>query len=764
MELQNKIFLGAAMPDVDDGALVILQNKRILFLTMLAAYVDMIVKGVSPLSLPGAIADSLEYLKAFGGTEHVPQTYIDSVTAEGKCEQASTPTPSSPVDIVCNNGVLKLSPNLFNKNTPDVLLEGFPNAAGAWTVSNNFRSIIYQLTEGQTYTITRATSTPTSAAMRVMAYSTNNLATANVQVLYVGDNSDKVATITVPSGYPYVLTYVKHSSDVITNQELLDGFQIEKGSMATPYHAYGSVYADGTQETVTDANGNVANCEMLLGVSTYKDTQEIISGAITRNIGIKVFDGSESWIVTGTGTTNIQFRLNNVLNDGAGENLGLITHFVTVGYASNPDTMQVGMYLQASYNRLYANVPLSFAADLTAWQQWLADQYNAGTPVILVYPLATATTESVTGQFLSKSPVTYAGSLTGLTGTVTETSHITPTPAQPLDIRCNNGVLKYGAFYQQMNAADYSDWTNTTTDGTAQVVDGSMVYTVTQEPTGNYTLRGSPAFPLTADNKLYVTFDIYLSRSATRGQVSDNNGRITDLNTFQGVTWDNANVWQTVKLSASANAYGLDFQSQCYPLIQISGWTIGDYWKIRNYRVYDLTAIFGAGNEPTTLADIEAALFGVYPVGTVETIQVTGKNLFDVSDYNEESDWELSSYRYVEIPLPNGTYTVSWDKTKGAPSIYWLIQVTESVAGTSDAGSGGSWLWHATVSSLQKEKFTFTVTEGKAWFSCNFGSDFNNFLAMLETVQIELGPTATDYAPYYNGGSLECPMLLSVGG
>ena len=32
---------------------------------------------------------------------------------------------------------------------------------------------------------------------------------------------------------------------------------------------------------------------------------------------------------------------------------------------------------------------------------WLADQYNSDNPVIVIYPLATATTESVTGQSLS---------------------------------------------------------------------------------------------------------------------------------------------------------------------------------------------------------------------------------------------------------------------------------------------------------------------------------------------------------------------------
>jgi hypothetical protein len=39
-------------------------------------------------------------------------------------------------------------------------------------------------------------------------------------------------------------------------------------------------------------------------------------------------------------------------------------------------------------------------SDVSALQNWLAAQYAAGTPVTIVYPLATPTTESVAGQTL----------------------------------------------------------------------------------------------------------------------------------------------------------------------------------------------------------------------------------------------------------------------------------------------------------------------------------------------------------------------------
>ena len=42
-------------------------------------------------------------------------------------------------------------------------------------------------------------------------------------------------------------------------------------------------------------------------------------------------------------------------------------------------------------------------SDTAAFKAWLAEQYAAGTPVIVIYPLAEETTESVTPQSLSTS-------------------------------------------------------------------------------------------------------------------------------------------------------------------------------------------------------------------------------------------------------------------------------------------------------------------------------------------------------------------------
>jgi hypothetical protein len=64
-----------------------------------------------------------------------------------------------------------------------------------------------------------------------------------------------------------------------------------------------------------------------------------------------------------------------------------------------------------------------FCANLTAWKQWLASQYAAGTPVIVLYPLATPTTEQVDGQYLyttdGVNTVSSTSSLESVTAKIT---------------------------------------------------------------------------------------------------------------------------------------------------------------------------------------------------------------------------------------------------------------------------------------------------------------------------------------------------------
>lgn len=154
------------------------------------------------------------------------------------------------------------------------------------------------------------------------------------------------------------------------------------------------IYTDGTTETVEiDTTGGTATAEMLLSVGNYQDVQSVLDGSVTRNVGVKVLDGSEDWIKASAGDTQ---RFYMTLTDSAMITVRYnvqITHF---HFNSSLNDVGVG-FLANQILYLYANPDWT----VDQFKQWLADQYAQGTPVTILYPLAEPTTETVTPQPLS---------------------------------------------------------------------------------------------------------------------------------------------------------------------------------------------------------------------------------------------------------------------------------------------------------------------------------------------------------------------------
>lgn len=147
-----------------------------------------------------------------------------------------------------------------------------------------------------------------------------------------------------------------------------------------------------------------ASAQNLLAVGSYADTQEIISGAITRKCGIKVFDGTETWTLASNNDASGNKCFYTPFTDRAGGTISLTllcTHYAQAPAASYT-TLTTGQFLYNS-NASNLNVYFDGGAITTkdGWTGWLKAQYDAGTPVIVVYPLAEETTESVAGQSLS---------------------------------------------------------------------------------------------------------------------------------------------------------------------------------------------------------------------------------------------------------------------------------------------------------------------------------------------------------------------------
>lgn len=152
--------------------------------------------------------------------------------------------------------------------------------------------------------------------------------------------------------------------------------QVEYGASATDYAAY-----------IAPQTAGAVN---LYAAGDYADVQDIISGVITRKIGIKVFDGTEN-----IGVSNACFTI--PINDRITSKTALIcSHFP---YSSKTSS-QTDDETIISFSSTNIGFRFDACADKTAFAAWLKAQYDAGTPVIVLYPLAEETTESAAPQEL----------------------------------------------------------------------------------------------------------------------------------------------------------------------------------------------------------------------------------------------------------------------------------------------------------------------------------------------------------------------------
>lgn len=476
----------------------ILRQKVPFFFQHCSGYYD-IVNGTSPLLLPKAKANGLQSVKLFGGTE-----------------QSSTPTPTVPVDIVCNNGVVKygvLSTNLLDlANCTDGY---YYTPSGEYTTANSARLSNYiPVKAGVTYTA-GLTGAQGSSNVRLNLLDTEkNWLSQTVFVAYADTEYAQTITPTQDGFFVFSANYTANSYVNWDTAQVVEGsYTVETMPAYEPYRE--GIYTDGTVETVeitgknlynpatrtvgyilndngektennngmvsdyiqvmpettytfyfkrvdtgiytrifqynsnkeqigsmiyreyyyttepvsvtfTTAsnakylrittrvnteniqlelgstattyepyyNGGQATAEMLLKVGDYQDVQSVLDGNVTRKVGVKVLDGTETFtIVNGTFRyESIDLPMNNKVICNYFD--GNVSPSITT--SNQPDLTIKG---NATYG---GTVYFKYTAKTTVgdFKAWLADQYANGTPVIVVYPLATATTETVTPQTL----------------------------------------------------------------------------------------------------------------------------------------------------------------------------------------------------------------------------------------------------------------------------------------------------------------------------------------------------------------------------
>ena len=173
---------------------------------------------------------------------------------------------------------------------------------------------------------------------------------------------------------------ISHDNPITFNE-----IQLEAGSTATPYEPYqGDTYSADFGQTV------------------YGGTLDWQTGVLTVDKGYKAFDGTETWSKASSDTNSFYTSLNTLekTNDYI-TSIKCSTFSTLETYIYTMNNVGISGYTDSKNdypeeNWIYINNGVSTtAAEL---KEWLAAQYAAGTPVQVVYKLATPTTIQLTPQ------------------------------------------------------------------------------------------------------------------------------------------------------------------------------------------------------------------------------------------------------------------------------------------------------------------------------------------------------------------------------
>lgn len=320
------------------------------------------------------------------------------------------PSPSNPVDLITNNGAITVSPNLFRTLGSTTTQGGVtfsPQPDGSVICSGTANAYY-------SYYLGRADFDPGTIDKITVAINGTFNASGNIVVdkfhVYSGSTSlgtisytnwTQSLTVDIANDYPTadnIRVYLKRNSNTTTNAVIQP--MAVKGSTNKSWKPYGKIYINGTTETVSDGNGNTATAENLLALPDYADTQELLTGAVNRQIAILAITGLENW--TGSTSNNYFSLAKSAITPTPTDSscAPLCTHLIGANtYTNTAGTIYFGTsYLNLNYNNQGGT---SSSANMIAFRNWLKSQYANGTPVILIYPLDTATTETVTAQTLT---------------------------------------------------------------------------------------------------------------------------------------------------------------------------------------------------------------------------------------------------------------------------------------------------------------------------------------------------------------------------
>lgn len=318
---------------------------------------------------------------------------ISSLVLSGGCAQDAGPSTTVPVPIKCNKGTIRFevfSKNLLEVTEANIIVGKYVNNNGAVTDSsaNMYLQRFVSVKPSTAYTL--STSEELNYA-NFMEYDANGVFLKRTLYGSSAAHVGKSVTHTMGADTAFVIVGSNVNSTKypeITKADVMAiKWMFNEGTTAMAYEDYRAGFvADG--EDVVSLGQNSVSAEMLLGIYRHldepqiRDTQDVITGVITRKTHIKAFDGSEPWCLVSD-----DFYLNYDSFEKE-PSLGRLycTHYT---YGSVYGITHSGY-----------NISINGEGNLEEFRKFLAMEYAKGTPVTIVYLLKDEETERVAAQML----------------------------------------------------------------------------------------------------------------------------------------------------------------------------------------------------------------------------------------------------------------------------------------------------------------------------------------------------------------------------
>lgn len=245
-----------------------------------------------------------------------------------------------------------------------------------------------------------------------------------------------------------------------------------------------------------------------------------------------------------------------------------------------------------------------------------------------------------------------------------------------------------------------------------------------------------------------------------------------------------------------------------YPTEKDSGFSVGDWYSMRDFKLFDLTKMFGAGNEPSTPEEFEALFpedYYPYNEGMLMSIPVNevvehGRNLFDcygfscagIYDENIKRDITNNYGTTISTINPTNSITVTQDKADNSVVIssyangYFCVGVRMKnnkeyvmsfdfiptkmlidnpimkllINGNGSNSSGAIDGFSLNVKKHIVVKFTYKSFESRQYIEFRNGG----MSGIFENFQLEDGATATAYSPYHKNTHPIPQAILNLDG